>query len=84
MINLYYENNPEAILSERQPQQVGFRRGLRPEKIVGVTKEDGITMYMIAWHGSRYTDMVSSEQAQARCPKLVITFLESLIFVDSE
>jgi hypothetical protein len=38
----FFQTNPS-------PMQ-GFRRGLEPERIVGMTKQDGEIMYLVKWY----------------------------------
>ncbi|XP_074601250.1 chromobox protein homolog 5-like [Brevipalpus obovatus] len=54
----------------------GFERGLMPEKIVGVTKVDNQLVFLMRWHGCRYTDLVPAEEANLKCPNIVIKYYE--------
>jgi len=54
----------------------GFERGLQPEKIIGVTQIEGKLVFLMNWHGCRLTDLVPHEEANQKCPQVVIDFYE--------
>nr|CUU99783.1 hypothetical transcript [Hymenolepis microstoma] len=69
----------QAPLSNRK----GFARGLPVEKIVGVTKAKGEIMFLIKWKNSHHVDLVSSRDANSRCPQAIIAFYERRLSFDS-
>ena len=60
-------------------QPRGFRRGLKPRRIVGASEVDGELMFLIKWKGSSTIDLVPSREANVMCPQTVIKFYEERI-----
>ncbi|XP_011874432.1 PREDICTED: chromobox protein homolog 5 isoform X1 [Vollenhovia emeryi] len=57
----------------------GFKRGLEADKILGSADDNGDLMYLIQWKGTDAVDMVSAEEANIKCPQIVIRFYEDRI-----
>uniref|UniRef100_A0A6M2DFS2 Putative heterochromatin protein 1-beta n=1 Tax=Xenopsylla cheopis TaxID=163159 RepID=A0A6M2DFS2_XENCH len=69
----------EATWSEEVENKSDKPAKLEPEKIIGVSKSGGSLMYLLKWKSVAEADLVSSKQAKAKIPELVIDFYESNI-----
>lgn len=58
-------------------QPAGFARGLPPEDIAGATEVNGKLMFLLKWKGSEEASLVPAEEANVKCPQLVIKFYEA-------
>lgn len=66
---------PEEISDSKAPRP----SKLEPEKIIGVSKSGGTLMYLLKWKYVAEADLITSNQAKARIPQLVIQFYENNI-----
>ncbi|XP_018308648.1 uncharacterized protein [Mycetomoellerius zeteki] len=57
----------------------GFKRELEADKILGSADDNGKLMYLMQWKGTDAVDMVSANEANAKCPQIVIRFYEERI-----
>lgn len=55
----------------------GFDKGLEAETIFGALKHNKTVMFLMKWKGSLDLDLVSAEEANAKCPKVVVKFYET-------
>ncbi|CAL8085047.1 unnamed protein product [Orchesella dallaii] len=67
-------------LFEPPPSPVGFARGFEPEEVMGVAKDpnDGMLRALIKWKDKDIYDIVPAEEANLKCPQLVIKLYENI------
>ncbi|XP_061103220.1 chromobox protein homolog 3b isoform X1 [Conger conger] len=80
--------NKELCGSEQQENKVpdpgeqeagspaGLLSQLEPERIIGSTDRKGELMFLVKWKGTEEVALLSSREASARWPQVVITFYE--------
>ncbi|KYN15246.1 Chromobox protein like protein 5, partial [Trachymyrmex cornetzi] len=71
-------NNKKKTMEDNSRKQ-GFKRGLEADKILGSAEDNGKLMYLIQWKGTDAVDMVSANEANTKCPQIVIRFYEDRI-----
>lgn len=54
----------------------GFERGLESEKIMGAIQLQDKIMFLMKWKGSQKLDLVQAEEANVKCPYVVIEYYE--------
>uniref|UniRef100_A0A0K8S4X2 Chromobox 5 n=1 Tax=Lygus hesperus TaxID=30085 RepID=A0A0K8S4X2_LYGHE len=58
----------------------GFKRNLKPEKVLNVVKlKDGHRCFLMKWKDDLCPDFVTTDDANEKCPDLVIKFYEHII-----
>ena len=62
----------------------GFERKLKAERILGVKKSSKGLMFLIKWQDSNEADLVPSEEANVKCPDVVIKFYEDNLYMKTE
>ena len=54
----------------------GFARGLEPKEIVGASDDGGKLKFLMKWVDGPQTDIVLAEEANVKCPQIVISYYE--------
>ena len=62
----------------------GFERKLKAERILGVKKSSKGLMFLIKWEDINEADLVPSEEANVKCPDVVIKFYEDNLYMKTE
>ena len=62
----------------------GFERKLKAERILGVKKSSKGLMFLIKWQDINEADLVPSEEANVKCPDVVIKFYEDNLYMKTE
>ena len=62
----------------------GFERKLKAERILGVKKSSRGLMFLIKWQDINEADLVPSEEANVKCPDVVIRFYEDNLYMKTE
>ncbi|KAG5683833.1 hypothetical protein PVAND_013096 [Polypedilum vanderplanki] len=79
------KSKERKCLIESMNMNYGFNRGLKPEKIIAAfpplngQKEH---QFLIKWKKCEQYDIVSSKEANEKCPQVVIKFYETKMLVD--
>lgn len=58
-------------------QLSGFEQGFVAENIVGATEQNNQLLFLLKWEGKIEASLVSSKEANEKCPQVVIKFYES-------
>ena len=67
-------DNPEDSENEAP---YGFERGLEPEQILGATDDGGRLKFLMKWKDYGKPDIVLAEEANVKCPQIVIAYYET-------
>ena len=62
----------------------GFERKLKAERILGIKKSSKGLMFLIKWQDINEADLVPSEEANFKCPDVVIKFYEDNLYMKTE
>lgn len=62
--------------NEEEDEITGFDRGLEPKKIVGAIRIEDKLMFLIKWESCKKCDLILAEEANNRCPQVVISYYE--------
>ena len=62
--------------TDSSDETYGFDRGLEPEQILGATDDGGRLKFLIKWKNFKKRDIVLAEEANIKCPQLVIAYYE--------
>lgn len=54
----------------------GFDRGLEAEQIMGAIQLQGKIMFLVKWKGLKKVDLVQADEANEKCPSVVIQYYE--------
>ncbi|KAM4818617.1 chromobox protein homolog 3-like [Thomomys bottae] len=71
-INSDESGSPPSEFEDRN----GFAKGLKPEKVIGVTDVCGELMFLMKWKNVDQVELVLAKEVKARCPQLVIDFYQ--------
>lgn len=63
--------------TDSDDEEYGFGRGLEPERILGATDDGGRLKFLIKWKNFKKRDIVLAEEANKKCPQLVIEYYEA-------
>ncbi|XP_063729249.1 chromobox protein homolog 3-like [Symsagittifera roscoffensis] len=64
----------EVNVDQTRKEPIGFARGCEPDCILGATEAGGSLKFLMKWKNCSKVDLVSSEEANEKCPKTVIAF----------
>ncbi|XP_015786994.1 chromobox protein homolog 5 [Tetranychus urticae] len=77
LTNIKQESSDEADDDNEEEDGVtGFDRGLEPKKIIGAIRVEDKLMFLIKWESCKKSDLILAEEANIRCPQVVISYYE--------
>jgi len=87
MIDDYHEKHREHCLEHNKhfpsrPNECGFGRGLKPEKILGFCDDFGDFALLIKWKSpgsNTFMDVVSADEVYEKAPAFMCAYIESVI-----
>ena len=70
------DDSMEDDNDEKGDGVTGFDRGLEPKKIVGAIRIEDKLMFLMRWESCKKCDFILAEEANIRCPQVVISYYE--------
>lgn len=72
------------MVAEFDRSHVGFKYGDEVNQILGVSDENGELVFLVQWKGREKAALVPAEEANVKCPQLVIQFYASRLHHQQE